>query len=91
MTTGPNDAKAATPKEELRRRIMDPNVPKNEREWWAYHEIGHLRELLGKAAHTLDQASKTEWPEDKRERQMASMLSDDIKRALGVKKEEPKQ
>lgn len=31
--------KAATPPEELRRQIMDPRVPKNEREWWASREI----------------------------------------------------
>ena len=39
----------ATPRAELERQIMDPNIPKNEREWWAANEIerlqGHMRSL----------------------------------------------
>ena len=90
MTITDEEAKGdkATDKAELKRQIMDPNEPKNEREWWAYHEIGHMRELLGKSAHLLDQVVEPEWGHDKRERQQASMLCDDIKRALGVKKED---
>ena len=33
-----------TSPEELERQIMDSNVPKNEREWWARDEIERLRE-----------------------------------------------
>jgi hypothetical protein len=33
----------ATPRAELERQIMDPNIPKNEREWWAAAEIERLR------------------------------------------------
>lgn len=33
----------ATDRAELERQIMDPNVPKNEREWWAAREIERLR------------------------------------------------
>jgi hypothetical protein len=37
------DQSQATPADELRRQIMDPNIPKSEREWWAAHEIKRLR------------------------------------------------
>lgn len=37
---------ASTPREELERQIMDANLPKNEREWWAAHEIERLRAAL---------------------------------------------
>jgi hypothetical protein len=33
----------ATDPQELERQIMDPNIPKNEREWWAAREIERLR------------------------------------------------
>jgi hypothetical protein len=39
-------ATQATPKAELERQIMSWNVPKNEREWWALHEIERLREIV---------------------------------------------
>lgn len=44
----PNTKQAAqaTPREELERRIMDPNIPKNEQEHWAVGEIHRLRDLL---------------------------------------------
>jgi len=35
----------ATPRAELERQIMDPNIPKNEREWWAADEIERLGAL----------------------------------------------
>lgn len=41
-----DQAKQATPKTELERQIMDPNVPKNEREWWAAAEIERLESCL---------------------------------------------
>lgn len=37
----------STPSAELERKIMNSNVPKNEREWWAAREIERLREALG--------------------------------------------
>lgn len=39
----------ATPDLILERQIMDSNVPKNEREWWARNEIERLREALNGA------------------------------------------
>lgn len=38
-----NDAKQATPPDELEWQICSAMEPKNEREWWAYHEIERLR------------------------------------------------
>lgn len=42
-TMSDNVAKNATPRTELEKQIMDPNIPKNEREWWAADEIERLR------------------------------------------------
>lgn len=39
-----SDAKQATPPAELERQICSATVPKNEREWWARHEISRLQE-----------------------------------------------
>jgi hypothetical protein len=36
-------AKQATDPTDLERQIMDSNIPKNEREWWAAREIEKLR------------------------------------------------
>lgn len=33
----------ATPNATLEQQIMDSNIPKNEREWWAHKEIERLR------------------------------------------------
>lgn len=41
-----DEAYEATPNHELERQIMSYNEPKNEREWWAMHEIKRLREAL---------------------------------------------
>lgn len=38
-----NDAKQATPAAELERQICSATEPKNDREWWAHHEIARLR------------------------------------------------
>jgi len=46
-----NDAKQATPAAELERQICSATEPKNEREWWAHHEIARLRDRL--AVETL--------------------------------------
>jgi hypothetical protein len=44
MTTS-DQSSQATPADELRRQITDPNIPKNEREWWAAQEIERLTAL----------------------------------------------
>ncbi len=36
----------ATPAATLAEQIMDPCIAKNEREWWAHHEIERLRAAL---------------------------------------------
>jgi len=41
-----DEAHEATPDHELERQIMSYNEAKNEREWWAMHEIERLREAL---------------------------------------------
>jgi len=41
-----DEAYEATPVHELERQIMSYNEAKNEREWWAMHEIERLREAL---------------------------------------------
>lgn len=51
---GMNDAKQATPPAELERQICDPRVFKNEREWWANHEIERLRAELATANRECD-------------------------------------
>lgn len=38
--------KAATPPSDLREQIMNPDVPKNDREWWASHHIEKLEAAL---------------------------------------------
>lgn len=43
-----DEAYEATPDHELERQIMSYNEAKNEREWWAMHEIERLREALRK-------------------------------------------
>lgn len=45
-----DEAHEATPDHELERQIMSYNEPKNEREWWAMHEIERLREALREIA-----------------------------------------
>ena len=43
MDDAKNTYKVPTPQDSLESQIMDPNFPKNEREWWAYEEITRLR------------------------------------------------
>ena len=55
----PYRAGQATSRVDLERRIMDPNIPKNEGEWWASREVERLRELVdseckrAEAAHAM--------------------------------------
>lgn len=46
-------AYAATPHTVLRDQIIDPRIPKNEREWWAAREIARLERELNKANEAL--------------------------------------
>ena len=45
-----DEAYEATPVHELERQIMSYNEAKNEREWWAMHEIERLRAGLREIA-----------------------------------------
>jgi hypothetical protein len=59
-------AKQATPSSSLEQQIMDPNVPKNEREWWAAEEIERLRAALepfARAAANFDTLKAFQDPE----------------------------
>ena len=55
----PDQGYEATSREELRRQITDCNVPKNEREWWAAHEIERLEAALATAQRERDVALDT--------------------------------
>lgn len=48
----------ATPKDELRRYITDSNIPKNECEWWAHHEIDRLSRDLAVAHARIQEVEK---------------------------------
>lgn len=62
MTDAQKDCFQSTPPGTLERQIMDACTPKNEREWWAFVEIGRLRaeaEALKKEAATW--RDRAEW------------------------------
>lgn len=44
-----DEAKQATPRADLARRVLDVNVPKSETEWWAQAEITSLTRQLAEA------------------------------------------
>lgn len=44
----------ATSPEDLREQILSPSVAKNEREWWASHEIERLQGELDKTTKIAD-------------------------------------
>ena len=46
MSDQVNKAHQATPATTLEQQIMDPNFPKNEREWWAAARIAQLEAAL---------------------------------------------
>ena len=46
MSDQVNKAYQATPATTLEQQIMDPNFPKNEREWWAADRIAQLEAAL---------------------------------------------
>lgn len=54
-----DEAHEATPDHELERQIMSYNEAKNEREWWAMHEIERLREALLQIAGKVSQSDKS--------------------------------
>jgi uncharacterized small protein (DUF1192 family) len=49
MSHDPNVPCQATPSGDLEFQIVSSTVPKNEREWWAHHEIKRLRAMLSVA------------------------------------------
>jgi len=65
------DQHEATPRAKLERQIMDPNIPKNEREWWAATEIKRLREEVETwrdryhAEHQDHEATMKAWDEER--------------------------
>lgn len=50
----------ATPATTLEQQIMDPNFPKNEREWWAADRIEQLEAALKPLCCTCDRAASDE-------------------------------
>lgn len=69
--------KLATPKADLERQIMSSGEPKNEREWWAHHEIERLREQLASA---LAQARREERERAAKAGKLARILCDELYR-----------
>lgn len=43
MNNNQKEGKQATPNDSLEEQIVSSTFPKNEREWWAHHEIDRLR------------------------------------------------
>jgi len=58
--TPPPQASLATPRADLERYITDSNVPKNEAEWWAHHEIERLRSLLASEEEATARIARVE-------------------------------
>jgi len=59
-----DDSKAgyqATPNATLEQQMMDACAPKNEREWWAFVEIGRLRAALENVRLLAARHRKEEW------------------------------
>jgi hypothetical protein len=51
-------AHKATPFAELERQMMDPIVPKNEREWWSWREINNLRDTITRLTAEVERLNK---------------------------------
>ena len=51
----------ATPAATLEQQIMDPNFPKNEREWWAADRIEQLEAALRAVMDDLTLIGKNHW------------------------------
>ena len=51
---------AATPAHVLRTQVMDPRIPKNEREWWASNRIKELEALWEAEAASVHRLSARE-------------------------------
>jgi hypothetical protein len=87
-----DEAYEATPDHELERQIMSYNEAKNEREWWAMHEIERLREALRRAETILSNMAEennsmfNRWPiHHEPLRADARNLLPQIRAALGEK------
>ena len=68
----------ATPDATLAEQIMNPCIAKNEREWWAHHEIERLRAALEPFAEAL----KGNWSNQNDRFPLAVGLSHDLRLTL---------
>ena len=60
MSDQVNKEYQATPAATLEQQIMNPNFPKNEREWWAAARIEQLEAALKPLCCTCDRAASDE-------------------------------
>ena len=61
MSDQVNKAYQATPDITLEQQIMDPNFPKNEREWWAAERIAQLEAALRAVMDDLTLIGENNW------------------------------
>ena len=61
MTDLVNKAYQAAPAATLEQQIMDPNFPKNEREWWAADRIAQLEAALRAVMDDLTLIGESNW------------------------------
>ena len=74
--------KQATPSASLEEQILNPNIPKNEREWWASKHIKYLRdEVIAERNADLEQLH-TRVTELEKERDGLEELCDRLGEAL---------
>lgn len=64
MDDAKNTYKVPTPQDSLESQIMDPNFPKNEREWWAAAEITRLRAEVEALRADAPDAQRFRWMRD---------------------------
>ena len=94
-----NDGKQSTPPDELERQICSATEKKNEREWWAHHEIARLLEISRLRAELLEASKASLTAERERADTLMRRLvaiedehiayADDVGDALGQGEDEP--
>jgi len=94
-----NDGKQSTPPDELERQICSATESKNEREWWAHHEIARLLEISRLRAELLEASKASLTAERERADTLMRRLvaiedehiayADDVGDALGQGEDEP--